>query len=426
MSNHIWTADGRIVGIDVANKKIENIKNVVEPFTLFDFKEDVQPKNLEEKKIIFVKPKSNKTLNNLCFYRDVYTNGTLGEFNNPPLIEITGTKCSPSENKNSLGMRINNIRSVNNLNGSGTLNDKDGMKCVLNRKDINDSYLNSLYFGDCLSDPGYWAEEKDEKKLAEYNKKLKSDKLSDYIPKLVIPKKEKSYYESKYPQKIKTVLELDPSFKSHIANNIDKDKLSQILHSDSCLGGTSEVEKQKKSDSMFNSLKSVFRTDIEQNTVSGKDGINVNLYGRKCPENSNSYFGLDVQLMETTDANGNVRTYKVPTTSEIKLNYNKSDILKYDKDEKCQIELSTLNPILKNALVGDCNNPPTALRRATSANKDNNIQVYNDVKYKTKQNEAPPRRPGLMSYDIKFAPPKCDSPVKNMIEMKNMVDKCGK
>ena len=61
-----------------------------------------------------------------------------------------------------------------------------------------------------------------------------------------------------------------------------------------------------------------------------------------------------------------------------------------------------------------------------SANKDNNIQVYNDVKYNTKQNELPPRRPGLMSYDIKFAPPKCDSPIKNMIEMKNMVDKCGK
>ena len=302
MSNHIWTADGRIVEIDIANKKTKNIKNIVEPFTLFDIEKDVQPKNLEEKKIIFVKPKSNKTLNNLCFYRNVYSDGTFGDYNNPPVIEITGTKCSPSENNNSQGMRINNIRSVNNLNGTGTIMDKDGMKCELNRKDINDSYLNSLYFGDCLSDPNYWSEEKDEKKIAEYNKKLKTDKLSTYIPELVLPEKINTYYTSKYPNKIKAVLELDTTFKNHIANNSDKDNFAKIFNNDRCLGGTSEVDKQKKSNNLLNSLKSVFNTDIETDTVTGKEGVHVNLYGNKCPENSNSYlvsmFNLWKQLIK--------------------------------------------------------------------------------------------------------------------------------
>jgi hypothetical protein len=428
MSNHIWTADGRIVEIDLVNKKTENVRNVIEPFTLFDFNEDTEPKKLEEKRILFVKPKSNKTLNNLCFFRDVYSDGTFGEYNNPPLIEITGTKCSPSENNNGLGMRINNIRSVNNLKGTGTIKDKDGMKCELNRKDINDSYLNSLYFGDCLNAPEYWSEEKDEKILEEYNKKLKTEKLSTYIPKLVLPEQINSYHTSKYPNKVKTVLELDPTFKNHMVNNVDKDKLAKILHSDSCLGGTSEVDKQKKSNSLLNSLKSVFNTDVETDTVSGKEGINVNLYGNKCPENSNSYFGIDVQFMETTDKNGNVRTYKMPTTSEIKMDFNKPQILNYDKDEKCQVDFTTVNPILKNALVGDCNNEPIALKRVNLSNniKDNNIQVFNQKKYKTKEIKTSPRRPGLMSYDIKFAPPKCNSPAKNMIEMKNMVEKCGK
>ena len=40
MSNHIWTADGRILKIDIENKKTQKINNVIEPFTLFDLKED--------------------------------------------------------------------------------------------------------------------------------------------------------------------------------------------------------------------------------------------------------------------------------------------------------------------------------------------------------------------------------------------------
>jgi hypothetical protein len=63
MNNQIWTADGRIMKIDLANKTTEHFKNVIEPFTLFDFKEDTQKKDLEEKRIVFVKPKLN-TLNN--------------------------------------------------------------------------------------------------------------------------------------------------------------------------------------------------------------------------------------------------------------------------------------------------------------------------------------------------------------------------
>jgi hypothetical protein len=426
MSNHIWTADGRIMEIDVANRKTENVKNIIEPFTLFDLKEDVQPKNLEEKKIIFVKPNSNKTLNNLCFYRNVYSDGTFGDYNNPPLIEITGTKCSPNESKNSFGMRINNIRSVNNLKGSGTLVDKDGMKCELNRKNINDSYLNSLYFGDCLSDPTYWSEETDEKKINEYNKKLKSEKLSDYIPKLKLPEQIEKYPTTKYPNKLKTILEIDPTFKNHIQNNDQKDWLATILHTDSCLGGTSDVEKQNKSNNLFNNLKSVFKTDIDTDKVSGREGIHVNLYGNKCPENSNAYFGMDVQLMETTDSKGNVRTFKMPTTSEIKMNYGKPEILNYDKDEKCQVDLTTISPVLKNVLVGDCNNPPIAFRKikALDNTKENNIQVYDDVKYKTQQISRPTRRPGLAGYDVNLSP-QCNSKGKVSFELKKMVDKCG-
>jgi hypothetical protein len=110
------------------------------------------------------------------------------------------------------------------------------------------------------------------------------------------------------------------------------------------------------------------------------------------------------------------------------MDFNKPQILNYDKDEKCQVDFTTVNPILKNALVGDCNNEPIALKRVNLSNniKDNNIQVFNQKKYKTKEIKTSPRRPGLMSYDIKFAPPKCNSPAKNMIEMKNMVEKCGK
>jgi hypothetical protein len=426
MNNQIWTADGRIMKIDLANKTTEHFKNVIEPFTLFDFKEDTQKKDLEEKRIVFVKPKLN-TLNNFCFYRNAYTDGTFGDFDNPPIVEISGTKCPPNEKKNSFGMRINNIRSVNNLKGTGTIVGNDGNKCELNRKDINDSYLNSLYFGDCLSDPTYWSEETDEKKINEYNNKLKPDKLSNYIPKLKNSDQIGNYPTLKYPSKITTKLEIDPTFKNHINNNTGKDMLSQILYTDKCLGGTSEVEKQEKSNSLFNSVKSVFQTDIETDKVSGRQGIDVNLYGKKCPENSNSYFGIDVQFMETTDSKGNVRTFKMPTKSEIKMNNGKPQVVNYDTVEKCQVDFETLSPILKNVLVGDCNNPPTAFKRVKSTDdiKENNLQVYDETKYKTEEINRPNRRPGLAGYDVNFLPPKCNYVGKNSLETKKMVEKCG-
>ena len=116
----------------------------------------------------------------------------------------------------------------------------------------------------------------------------------------------------------------------------------------------------------------------------------------------------------------------MPTTSKIKMDYDKPQILNYDKDEKCQVDFSTVNPVLKNVLVGDCNNPPTALRYATSSIKDNNFQVFNDIKYKTKPKEIPARRPGLAGYNVKLGTPPCNYKTKNMVEMKKMLEKCGK
>jgi len=439
MSNHIWTADGKIVDINVKNKTTEVIKNVIEPFSIFNLKvEDAnkikddfektkkleQEKQKEQKKILFIKPNSNDSLSNFCFYRDKYQDGTFGSYNNPPIIEITGTKCPPNETKNSLGMRVNNIRSVNNLNGSGTLRDKNGLSCEINRKDINDSYLNSLYFGDCITDPLYWKEEKDEKKLQEYRKSVKSEKISDYLPKLNMPPDNNSLNESKYTTKISTVLSLNPDFKDSYLNKTQKDKLSTILHSNECLGGTSTVENSEKKKSIVNTLTNFFNTDGKKDTVSGKEGIHVNLYGNKCPPNAKSYFGIDVQMLETTDKNGNVRTYKVPTVSTIPMINKSPDILEYDKDEKCQIDLNELNPILKNVLVGDCDNPPIALKKGKTLNKDNNIKVYNDVMYTTKQDIRPPRKPGLAGYDIKLAPPKCNYSIKKNYEIKKMLENC--
>lgn len=429
MNNHLWTADGRIVEIDVRNVKTENIKNGIEPFTLFNFKDEnltkeqkeiEERKQKSEKKIIFIKPNSNKTLGNLCFYRDVFKDGTVGEFNVPPIIEITGSKCQPSETKNSTGMFIENIRSVNNLQGSGTLRDKkNGIECNLNRKNINDSYLNSLYFGDCLKDPIYWAQEKDANKIKEYNDKLKADKISNYIPKLVMPENTGSLYKSKYPEKRRTVLELDHAFKSSLTNDT-KDAIASILNNDDCLGGTSDVKKQEKTKSFINSVNKFFNTDISEGKFSGRDGINVNLYGTKCPGNSNSYFGIDVQFLETTDEKGNIRTFKLPI-------YNESGKLSYNKDEKCELDISQLDPLLKNALVGDCDNPPTALKRVKSSKyKDNFIPVYNDTKYETKEIISPPRRPGLAGYDIKLAQPPCNSASKKIVDFQKEVNKCGK
>jgi len=429
MSNHIWTADGRMVEIDMERKQIHNVKNVIEPFTLFSLKDDVVPENYNDKKIIFVKPGLNKTLSNLCFYRDIYSDGTVGEFNVPPIIEISGSKCSSDNNKNSFGMRINNIRSVNDTKGTATINDKDGIKCVLNRKDINDSYLSSLYFGDCLSDPTYWSEEKDPKKINEYKKQLVKDKISNYIPQLHEEESSNSTYKPKYNAKIRTVLDLDPTFKNHIANNKDKDALSKLLYSNSCLGGTSNVNKAPKSDSIANTIKSIFSTDIDNDKVSGKEGIVVNLYGDKCPENAKSYFGIDVKYMETTDANGNIRTFKMPTQSKLQMgNNSKPQITTYEKDEKCQIDFTRINPLLKNALVGDCNNSPTALKKVKSLDitKDNNIILYEDTNFKTKQEKIHPKRPGLGSYNIQIAPPKCNYDAKNLVEFNKMVSKCGK
>ena len=428
MSNHIWTADGRIIEIDVTNKKTENINNVIEPFTLFNFKDDKltkEQKEIEEKKqktdkrILFIKPNSNKTLGNLCFYRDVFKDGTVGEFNNPPILEITGSKCQPNQTKNSTGMFIDNIRSVNNLKGSGTLRDKNGLECVLDRKKINDSYLNSLYFGDCLKDPLYWTEEKNENKIKEYNDKLITDKISNYIPKLVMPEDNSSLYKSKYPEKRRTVLELDHAFKSSLTND-SKDAIASVLNNDDCLGGTSDVQKQAKTKSFLNSVNKFFNKDISEGKFSGRDGINVNLYGTKCPDSSNSYFGIDVQFMETTDAKGNVRTFKLPI-------YNESAVLSYNKDEKCELDISQLDPLLKNALVGDCDNPPTALKRVKSSKyKDNYIPVYDDRKYETTQIISPPRRPGLAGYDIKLEKPQCNSTTKKIVDFQKEVSKCGK
>jgi hypothetical protein len=366
-------------------------------------------------------------LGNLCFYRDVYKDGTVGEFNVPPILEITGSKCQPNQTKNSTGMFIDSIRSVNNLQGSGTLRDKkNGVECVLNRKNINDSYLNSLYFGDCLNDPLYWTEEKDDYKIKEYNEKLKTDKISNYIPKLVMPKETSKLYKSKYPEKRRTVLELDHAFKSSLSNDT-KDAIASILNNDDCLGGTSDVQKQEKTKSFLNSVNKFFNKDISEGKVSGRDGINVNLYGTKCPDTSNSYFGIDVQFMETTDANGNVRTFKLPTYSDINMNYGEPDIITYNKDEKCELDMSEIDPLLKNALVGDCNNPPTALKRVKSSKfKDNYIPVYDDRKYETENIIAPPRRPGLAGYNIKLAEPPCNSTTKKIIDFQKEVNKCGK
>jgi hypothetical protein len=428
MSNHIWTADGRIVEIDVTNKKTENLKNVIEPFTLFNFKDEKltkEQKEIEEKKqktdkrILFIKPNSNKTLGNLCFYRDVFKDGTVGEFNNPPILEITGSKCQPNQTKNSTGMFIDSIRSVNNLKGSSTLRDKNGLECVLDRKKINDSYLNSLYFGDCLKDPLYWTEEKNENKIKEYNDKLITDKISNYIPKLVMPKDTSSLHTSKYPEKRRTVLELDHAFKSSLTKD-SKDAIASVLNNDDCLGGTSDVQKQEKTKSFLNSVNKFFNKDISEGKFSGRDGINVNLYGTKCPESSNSYFGIDVQFMETTDAKGNVRTFKLPI-------YNESNVISYHKDEKCEMNISELDPLLKNALVGDCDNPPTALKRVKSSkHKDNYIPVYDDRKYETKQIISTPRRPGLAGYDIKLEKPQCNSTTKKIVDFQKEVSKCGK
>jgi len=436
MSNHIWTADGRILKIDIENKKTHKINNIIEPFTLFDLKEDTNTVEYENKKIIFVKPgESTKTLNNLCFYRDFYKDGSVSDYNTPPIIEISGTKCplGKGATKNSSGIRINNIRSVNDTKGTSNVYNQDGLSCNLNRKDINDSYLESLYFGDCLSDPTYWTEEKDQKKIDEYNKKLEIDKISKYIPKLKESEIAQNLeYRAKFPIQRKVILDLDPSYKQNIVNNKDKDKLNRLLSSDRCLGGTSDVDKAPKSDSIMNNLKSVFSTDIGNKQVSGKEGVFVNLYGNKCPENSTPYFGMDVKYMETTDADGNIRTFKVPGETQIRMgSNNKVQNVTSEKDEQCKINFESIDPLLKSALVGDCYNPPSALKKINSLDeyKDNYLELNQDVKFKTKQEEKiPPRRPGLGSYDIKPAAPKCNYNAKRSsqsIEIKNMVSKCN-
>ena len=436
MSNHIWTADGRILKIDIENKKTQKINNVIEPFTLFDLKEDKNTVENQNKKIIFVKPgESTKTLNNLCFYRDLYKDGTTSDYNTPPIIEISGTKCplGKGQGENSFGMRINNIRSVNDTKGTSTVYNPDGLHCNLNRKDVNDSYLNSLYFGDCLSDPTYWSEEKDQKIIDEYKKKLEIDKISKYIPKLKDSEiSENLEYRAKFPLQNKVILDLDPSYKKHIGNNKEKDFLNSLLSSDRCLGGTSDVEKAPKSDSITNNLKSIFSTNIDTNKVSGKEGVFVNLYGNKCPENSKPYFGMDVKYMETTDADGNIRTFKVPGENQIRMGKNnKLSTVTSEKDVQCKVNFESINPLIKSVLVGDCYNPPLALKKINvlDAYKDNYLELNEDVKFKTKQDEKiPPRRPGLGSYDIKPAPPKCNYNAKRSsqsIEIKNMVSNCN-
>jgi hypothetical protein len=439
MSNHIWTADGRILKIDIENKKAQKVSNVIEPFTLFDandLKEDTKKSDNDNKKIIFVKPGENtKTLNNLCFYRDLYKDGTTSDYNTPPIIEISGTKCplGKGQGQNSFGIRINNIRSVNDTKGTSTIYNQDGLHCNLNRKDVNDSYLNSLYFGDCISDPTYWSEEKDQKKIDEYNKKLEIDKISKYIPKLKDSELAQNLeYRAKFPLQNKVILDLDPSYKKHIGNNKEKDLLNRLLSSDRCLGGTSDVEKAPKSDSITNKLTSIFNMNIDNDKVSGKEGVFVNLYGNKCPENSVPYFGMDVKYMETTDANGNIRTFKVPGENQIRMDKNnKLQTVTYEKDEQCKVNFDNIDPLLKSVLVGDCNNPPLALKKIKSLDqdKDNYLVLNQDIKFKTKQDEKiPPRRPGLGSYDIKPPTPKCNYNAKRSsqsIEIKNMVSKCN-
>lgn len=440
MSNRIWTADGRIIDIDISKKTSEVINNVIEPFSIFsskvedankikqDYEKSVKlekEKQRQEKKILFIKPNSNNSLSNLCFYRDKYSDGTFGSYNNPPLIEVTGNKCSPNENKSSLGMEITNIRSVNNLKGSGTIRDKKGFKCELNRKDMNDSYIQSLYFGDCFSDPLYWKEEKDEKKLQEYRNALKPQKISDYIPKLKIPEDNTNdMKKSKYNAQVSTVLTLDPAFKAKLLNNKSKDEISNFLHTDQCFGGSSEVQKKEKTKSIVNSFNKLFDTDVKSDKVSGNEGIHVNLYGNRCPPNSKSYFGIDVQMLETTDKNGNIRTFNTPTVTTIP-NKKGNEVFKYDKQEKCSFSLSELNPLLKNALVGDCDNPPTALKRKRSSKIDNYTILYDNTKFKTTEEKKSPRRPGLAGYNIQLAKPKCNFNTKNIVEMKDLLKSCS-
>lgn len=390
MNNQMWTADGRLILID-ANNNVNSVDNVIEPFSDSSFtkratidntrkvveavlsKSELESTgNYETKKIIFVEPKDSKTLNDFCFYQDKNTN----EYIRPPVIEISGDKCPPGS-KNSQGMRIKNIRAVNDLKGTGTILAVNNMECEFNKKKINDAMMNLKYFGDCNSDPSYWKEVTDKTKLEKYNKMFTTEKISKYIPKL----KDKTAPYNPYAKTGEYQVEINDKLKT---NN----EMQKLWRNDQCLGGGD-----------------------------GKDGVFVRVHGNKCDLDTAPHFGMDVQKMEMVDKKGNLRYSTEKVNRDILMSRGVIENVVDEKRTPCVYDFTKLHPLKKKQMVGDCNTPPELLRlhakyKERPVAKDNYIDLAPGETHKT-QDIKVKSYPGLNHYPVVPKKPEpCESKKK--------------